>query len=157
MPAASAPTESSDIDETRIDLEKLYKEYNDLCDRCDAVDARHLAAVAAHSAVIAEHDVFTVALQRVHTDTEQAREVLLNVQRQVTEKEYQCSQLRNDECTYMQRMAECDEHDARRLELQDQVRGLEDIIVALEDAKKGLQRHPVLPGLHRVHQAPPGM
>ena len=94
MPTASAPTESSGIDKTRNDLANLYTKYNELCDLCDVVDVKHLVAVAAHSAIIAEHDAAAITLQRVYTDTEQARVVLLSVHKQVTKQEDQCLQLR---------------------------------------------------------------
>jgi len=143
MLAASAATESSGIDETRDDLANLYKEYNELCDLCDAVDVKHMAAVTAHLAVIAEHDVAATALNRVHTDTEQAQAVLLSVQKQVGEQEDMCLQRLNDEGACIQRMharaAENDQHDARRQELQDAVHGLEDSVVLLQDEKRGLQ------------------
>ena len=143
MPAASAATESSGIDETRDDLANLYKEYNELCDLCDAADVKHVAAVAAHMAVIAQHEVATIALNCVHTDTEQARAVLLGVQKQAAEQEDRCLQRLNDESACMQRIdartAESDEHGARHQELQDALHGLEDSVVLLRDEKRGLQ------------------
>ena len=104
MPAASVATESNGIDETRDDLANLYKEYNELCDLCDAVDVKHMAAVAAHLAAVAEHNVARIALDRVHKDTEQAWAVLLGVQKQVIEQEEPCLQPHNDEGAHMQRM-----------------------------------------------------
>jgi len=143
MPVVSAATESSGIDETRDDLANLYKEYNELCDLCDAADAKHVAAVAAHMAVIAQHDESVIALNRVHTNTEQARAVLIGLQEQVAEQEERCTQRINDEGACMERIdartAESDEHGARLQELQDAVHALQDSVVLLRDEKRGLQ------------------